>query len=359
MMVKNNLKQLVISLIVFIFLVNIVHAGGERLGISNIDVKVGSKTLRGLQNGDTVPESARPGQTVEFRAEVRNNFTNQEDIRIQDITVKTTIEGIDGGNDLKIESDRFDLRADTERKLIFTFNIPLEVQEDTFNVVINAEGQDENGTLDSVEARLKLEVVKDNHNLMIVKKSITPTEVSCTRGNIQLATTILNIGNFDEDAISVSIKNSDLGININDQIGGLKARPNEPESRFAKIYPLKIPNDAQAGNYPINIKLLYNDDRQVTQDTATLTVSDCNKPQPVANYNQGASAQENSGVEVITPSQGNTAPSGQQPSVQQGVVLTQESFLTGNTFIVGVLIVEIAAVVIGTIAVSTLFKKRR
>lgn len=337
-----------------VFLMSTVHASTGHLSISNVDVKVASKTIRGLQSGSSIPEDARPGQTVEFRVTVTNNFSTTENLRIQDITVKTTIEGIDNGNDLEIESDRFDLRANTDRKTIFTFNVPLEVLEDTFNVIIHAEGQDENGTIDIAETKLKLEIQKDNHKLIFVRKALTPSVITCSRNNVQLAATVLDIGNFNEDSVTVTIKNKDLGIDIKDQIGALKARPNEPDSRFAKTYPLKIPANAEAGSYPIDLKLSYNDDRQVTSDSITLTVNECNKVQPVAPN----PVNNNGGVDVVLPPTEKPAPVVQQPPLPEGTVSTQESFLTGNTFIVGILIAEIVAVIIGGVGVFTLFRRR-
>ena len=352
--VKIKLRQLIISLTIGLLLLNIAYASGEHLAISNIDVKLVSKTVRNLHNGDVIPEDARPGQLVEFRVEVANNFSNTDDVRIEDITVKTTIEGIDDGNDLEIESDRFDLRADTERKVIFKFDIPLEVLEDSFNVIIEAEGQDENGTLHFVESKLKLEVQKDNHKLIVIKKALTPIEVSCSKKNIQLTLVILNTGNFDEEAVTVMIKNRDLGIDIKDQIGELKSRPNEPESRFSKVYPLRISDDAEAGSYPINIKVLYNDDRQVTDESVTLTVSECGKLQPVVTI--GTKDQE--GTEVIMPPPEKKPEPKPDQLLPEGTVLTQESFISGNGLILIVIIAEVIAVIIGSIAVTTLFRKR-
>lgn len=354
--VKIRIKALLLSamaLVMVILINSIAHASslnGQKLQISNVDVKVSSKTLLNLTDGQTVSEEARSDHVVEFRVEVRNNFTRSQDFKIRDITVKTTIEGIDNGEDLEIESDRFDLRADTERKSFFKFDIPLQVREDSYNVIITAEGQDEDGTSETAEMKLKLEVVNDNHMLKIIKASLTPAQVTCNRKNVQLAAAILNTGNLDEDGVSVQISNSDLGLDIRDKVGTIFSRPNEPESRFSKTYVFNVPKDLEAGNYPITLKVLYNDDRKSAENTATLIVNNCAK----ASNLEPAKPAEGSGVDVITPPDaGKTYGQNQLPP---GTVITQESFLSSNAFLVGIIV--LAVVILGIVIVLGLFGRR-
>lgn len=351
--VKIKLSSLLFAGVIFILLTNVAHASGSKLIISNVDVKMPSKTIRSLHNGNLVPDEARPDSPVEFRVEVRNNFTTQEDMRIEDITVRTTIEGIDNGNDLKQESDRFDLRADTESKKIFLFTIPLEVLEDTYTVIIEADGQDENNTANFDEMRLKLEVDKENHLLKVIKKTLTPLEVSCSRKNIQLAITILNIGNNDEDSATIKISNSDLGIDISDQFGGLKARPSEPSSRFSKTYSFKISDSAEAGRYPMNIRVIYDDDRKVTQDTAVLNVKDCAKQTTTQSTTQSARTSE--GPVAVTIGSSGSAPKTELPP---GTTISQEGLFQNKLFVIGVIIAEVAAVIAGIVLVASLFRRK-
>ena len=359
-MVKITIRASLFGLIAFVIvmlLINVSHASalnGQNLQISNVDVKVSSKTLRNLSNGETVSEDARPDRVVEFRVEVRNNFTLLQDLKIQDITVKTTIESIDNGEDLEIESDRFDLRADTEKKSFFRFEIPLEVREDTYNVIITAEGEDEDGTNEIATRKLKLEVSKDNHMLKILKASLTPAEISCNRKNAQLAVSVLNVGDIDEDDVSVQIYNQELGLDIKDKAGTLFSRPNEPESRFSKTYVFNVPKNIEAGNYPITIKVFYNDDRNIAEGTVTLIANNC---AGAANLEAVKPAGEGPSVEVITPeAEKTTAPAAQQPETPAGTVITQESFLSSNAFVAGIIVV--AAIILGIVLVVSLFRKR-
>ena len=357
-MVKIRIKVALLSLIAFIIVIllnNVAYAAtssGQNLQISNVDVKVSSKTLRNLSNGETISEEARPDHSVEFRVEVRNNFTRLQDIKIQDISVKTTIENIDNGEDLEIESGRFDLSADTEKKSFFTFVIPLEVRQDTYNVIIVAEGEDQDGTNERAEIKLKLEVDKDNNMLEIIKASLTPAEVSCNRKNVQLAATLLNIGNLDQDSVSLGISSQDLGLDIKDNIGTLFARPNEPESRFSKTYMFNVPKDLEAGNYPIALKVLYDDDRKSTENAVTLIVNSCAKAEML----EPKPAEEGNSVEIVTPETRKTTEAVAQPEEPSGGVVTQESFLSSNAFVVSV--IAAFAVLVGIVLVVSLLRRK-
>ena len=102
-MVKIKAKLLFLGIVMLVIVSGIAHAARSRLIISDVDVKVGSKTSKNLVDGDKINEEAQPGDTIEVRVEVKNNFTSSENLDINDITIKTTIEEIDDGDDLDEE----------------------------------------------------------------------------------------------------------------------------------------------------------------------------------------------------------------------------------------------------------------
>lgn len=358
--VKIRLKSLLISIIAYVLLMNVAYAATSKLIFSDVDVKVGGKTSNNLNNGNTINEQAKPGDTVEFRVKVQNNFTSAENLKIEDITVKTTIEGIDDGSDLEEESKNFDLSPGSDKRTTIKFEVPLEVDESTFDVIINAEGEDKNGTRHESEMRLKLEVDKKSHSLKITKKTLSPDTVSCNRKNIQLGTTVLNIGTEDEDDVTFEVINSNLGINLKDDVGELRAEPNEPESRFSKTYGFSAANDAEPGSYPITIRATYDNGNKKAEDSVTLTVNECTTAAVTKAKQEPTKPAEESGeVQVITPSPSRTTTATEtQTEVPPGTTVTTESILSSNTFIAGIIIVEVVAVVVGILLVATLFARR-
>ena len=343
-------------MVIFVLLVSTAYAQ-SKLVFSDVDVKVGSKTSKNLDDGETIDDEAEPGDTVEFRIEVQNNFTSSEDLDIEDITVEITIEEMDNGEDMDEESSKFDLKAGRDKRVTLKFEVPIEVDEDTFDVLISAEGEDENNTEHSAEMVLKLDVDKESHLLKITRKSLSPADVSCNRKNIQLGVTAINIGSDDEEDVTFGVLNSELGIDFKDSIEELTAEPNEDESRFSKTYTFSAPNDVEAGSYPITLRATYNDDKKKTEDTVTLNVNDCQTLKKETITEEEEVVEEEEDVTVISPT-GKTTAKVVQPETPEGTVVTQESFLKSNAFVVGVIIAEVLIVIVGIVLVITLFRKK-
>ncbi len=351
-MVKIKIRSILISLVIFIFLMNVAYAA-SKLTFSDVDVKVGSRTSKNLENGETIDDEAEPGDSVEFRVEMQSNFTSEEDLDIEDIQVEVTIEDIDDGDELDEESNEFDLSPGRDKRVTLKFQVPIEVDEDTFDVLIHAEGRDENGTKHLADMRLKLDVDKESHLLKITRKSLSPEEVSCNRKNVQLATTFINIGSEDEDEVTFQVLSPDLGVDFKESVEDLEAEPNEDSSRFSKIFTFNVPNNVEAGSYPITIRALYDDDRKKTEDTVTLTINDCAtaKPKPAEEE-----AEEEEEVEVVSPPSVVEKPP--VVVVPPGTTVTEESFFKSNAFVVGVIIAEIIVVILGIILIVALFARR-
>ena len=72
-MVKIRLKHLVLSIVLFIVLINAVYAAGTKLLFDKVDVKVGGDTDRNLLDRELIGEDARPGDNIEFKITVIGN----------------------------------------------------------------------------------------------------------------------------------------------------------------------------------------------------------------------------------------------------------------------------------------------
>jgi len=354
-MIEIRIRPLLIGLVIFVLLLNIAYAAGSKLIFSDVDVKVGGKTSKNLNNGETIDDEAEPGDAVEFRVEIKNNFTNAEDLDIEGITIEVTIEEIDDGDDLDDESSDFDLRADRDKRVTLKFEVPLEVEEDTFNVEIRAEGEDENGTDHEAVMRLKLDVEKESHKLAITRSTLSPAEISCNRKNVQASLTAINIGTEDEEDVTFHILSPDLGVDIEELVEELTAEPNEDESRFSKTYSFNVPNDAEAGSYQIIFRALYDENRKKEEKTATLTVNDC--ATTAAKGTTPSTSEEGEDVTVITPATGRATTTVVEEA-PEGATVTQEGFFKSNAFVTGIIIAEVVAVIVGIVLVISLFRRR-
>ncbi|MAG91944.1 hypothetical protein CMO83_04675 [Candidatus Woesearchaeota archaeon] len=358
-MVKIKLKSLLISFVIFIFLMSVAHAVGSKLLFSDIDVKVGGKSDKNVKDGDRIDRDAEPGDTIEFRVEVKNNFTSAENLKIENVEVEVTIEEIDDGDDFEESSKDFDLRHGRDKRSTLKFEIPLEVEEDDFQVIIRVDGEDENGTDHEREITLTLEVDKESHLLSLTRSSLSPNTVSCSRRNVQLSVGLLNIGNEDEDDVNLHIFNTELAVDIREDLQEITAEPFEDESKFSKIYSFNVPSTIEAGSYPVTVRALYDNNRRKVENTVTLTVNACG----TTDTKQGGTTDSkgDNSVVVVTPPPKTTPEVPTiviQPPLPPGTTVTQEGFFKGNAFVISIIAIEIIAVIAGIILLVTLFARR-
>ncbi|MEK6947002.1 MAG: hypothetical protein AABX32_05345 [Nanoarchaeota archaeon] len=358
-MVKIKAKILLMSVLVMLFLMSSAYAATNKLIIDDVDVKVGSRTSNNLRNGDTIREEAKPGDSLEIKVTMKNNYTSSDNMRIEDITVKTTVESIDDGDDLEEESSTFSLSSGSTKKITLKFKVPLEVDESTYDILIEADGSDRNGTSQDAQMTIRLDVNKQTHDIKVTKLDLVPSEVACTRKNIRLNLGILNLGTEDEETVNLEISNSDLGIDIKDQVIDLIAEANSDESRYSKTYTFSVSNSVEAGTYPIDVSVLYNDDRKRTVGTVQLAVSDC--PTATTESTQNTQTTTQTTQTTTTPTSTTTTQTTGNVDLTKlpyGTTVTQESFFKSNAFVIGIIIAEIIAVIVGIILIVALFVRR-
>ncbi|MAH33239.1 hypothetical protein CL615_02505 [archaeon] len=315
-----------------------------KLLITDVDVKVGSKSDKNLDYGDKIKNEAKPGDKVEFSIEVKNNFTDAQDLEIEDIELTVTIEGIDDDDDLDEDAKEFDVKADDDDKVKIEFEIPLEVDEDTFDVLIEVEGDDENGTTHKVEYALDLEVEKEDNEVQFTRNTITPSEIKCSR-TVQLSTAVLNTGADDEDGVVLEVLNSALGVSFKETFD-LSNDAFDDDSKFRKTFTFSVPTDVSPGIYSIISEVIFNDGSDTEEETADLVVTDCEALKE---------AEEEEDVVVVAPpvvtvpttptdvvAESVTTPT--LPTTEEKSVFRSTGFLA--TLIVGEILLVIIAVVI-------------
>ena len=187
--------------------------------------------------------------------------------------MKVTIEGIDEDDDLEEESNKFDLGVQDDKTVTLKFELPLNVDDDTFDVIIEAEGEDENGTVHQQHFEIELEVEKEKHDLRFLSFDLSPLIVSCIR-IISLDYKIINVGQEDEENSILEIKNDDLNL---DYIQNFSVDSGTEDNTFFNSIKLKIENNVENEIYPI-IANVYSDNGKL-QDTKTkeMKVEDCLK----------------------------------------------------------------------------------
>ncbi|MBW2976522.1 tandem-95 repeat protein [Candidatus Woesearchaeota archaeon] len=242
-----------------------------KLAISDLDVKVDGKTDKNLEDGDTIKNEAEPESDIEFKLKIENLYSDEEDIKIEDIEVEIIILDIDDGDDLEESSKEFDLKPEDDDTVTLEFQVPLEVEEDTYDVEIHVWGEDENGKEHEIDWGLVLEVEKEKHEIRILKASLYPLTVECQR-QISINAEIINTGSEDEDEVTLEITSADLGINSVTE--GIELDEGTDDNSFEKSVTQLVSADVAPGVYPISVNAYY-DSTLSSSKTLELAVEEC------------------------------------------------------------------------------------
>jgi len=272
---------------------NITVGKGPKLIINDLDIKVDGKKDSNVVNNTRISKEAEPGSEIEFKLEIENLFTDDEDLEIEDIDIEITIVDIDDGDDLEEDTDEFDIKQGRNEDLKIKFDIPLEVDEGIFDVLIQIEGEDENGTTHEIRWELELEVEKESHEIRIIRAALAPSTISCQR-RISINTEIINTGSDDEDDVTLEITSPELG--ISSVVNDIELDEGTDDNRYTRLITKSISPDVLPGTYPIEVSVFYDGTASETR-TVSLEVKECELTKAVKKQVK----EKKPAVEVIRP----------------------------------------------------------
>lgn len=321
----------------------------SQLDFDNVKFIVDSSS-KSIDDGDT-RKDVLPGSKLEIKGDVRNFFTNSDDITIEDVTVTVTISNIDDGDDLEEEDEVGDVDADEKESFKVTFDIPEDVDADDYNVKMLAEGEDENGAKHSVEwNNIKLKIEKDKDDIQIIKLSVSPSKVSCSR-NINVNVGLKNQGTKDEDEVVLRIENADLEISEEDTSIPEIDEGTGDDTEYSKTYSFKISDKVRAGTYPIKVTVYYDTDEQSDVDTVDLVVENCVVETPAE--------QKPSEVVVVSPPPSKETEETPEIITTPVTETTETSLLKSNTYLMLLIGAVGVAVIVIIIMIAVLFSMRK
>ncbi len=239
--------------------------------IIDVDAKIDGKKVN-VKDGRGISRDLHPESSLEFKVEAKNEFNLSDNLKIEDVTVTVTIEGIDNANDLEQESSSFDLRPQQDKAITLRFTVPLNVDEGNYNVDIEAEGEDENGETHTAVFTTEIEVKREVHDLRFLDFNINPQTITC--GNsITSNYRILNVGKDDEELAKVAISSQDLGIDFAQGIINIASE--SQNNIFSGANTIKLKENLQRGTYSVAGGVYSADGGLMDEKTAQVTVSGC------------------------------------------------------------------------------------
>ncbi|MFC1768334.1 hypothetical protein ACFLZX_01095 [Nanoarchaeota archaeon] len=346
----------------FVVTVNNVETNPQKLEIVDLDIKVGGETDKNVDNGSSIGEDAKPGDTVSFSIEIKNIYDDdidEEDIEIKDIEVDVTIFDIDDDDDLEEDADEFDLDAGDKETVDVDFEIPWEVDEGDYEVEIKVKGEDDEGDFDhEIVWTLTLTVDKEKHEIIIKDSTLSPSVVKCTR-DASLDVRILNIGSKDEDEVVLEVTNTDLGINIRET--DLELDEGTDDNDYSKNIFIDA-NGLKAGNYPITVKAYYDTSDLSDTETVTLTVQDCDddvddddeEEDDADDEEEEDDGDDDTEVVIIPPS--TTQPT--VPVTAQPVAPTTVSIRDSSTYTAILIILIVIIVILLVFAIVSIMRRK-
>ena len=235
----------------------------SRLQVSSVDVNVDDESDSDVEEGDTVEDNAKPGSEIRMGIEVENNYASRDDIRIEDVKMTVTIKDLDDGRDVDFDVNKFDIDANDEELKFIEFTIPVEVEEKTFDILIEVDGEDENNIVHRDEYTIKLKVDKKSHEVAITDVDVNPA--SCgEQGSISVQ--VQNLGANTERDARIQVTNKELGISLKQDKIELDEDPFSKDNSYTKTFTFKVPSPATPGEHMLNVTAYFTtflDDQKV------------------------------------------------------------------------------------------------
>ena len=196
----------------------------------------------------------------------------QVEIRATGATEDVWIEAFLGGyeyEDFESVSDKthtFDVKENTTYLKKLTLKLPhkLDAAEDYKLRILVV---DKNN--DAIIENYKLLVDKSRHELQI-KDTVFSPEGSVQAGRALLATVrVKNYGDKIEDSVKVTVSIPELGVSASDYIDEIESGESESSE---ELY-LRIPSDAETGDYTVKVSALYDEDYEKDSKEYTIRVA--------------------------------------------------------------------------------------
>ncbi len=299
------------------------------LEIDRLEVTVDDNDDK-LDDGDTF--DVKPGEAISFEFTIKNLYsgdTDDEEVDIEDIEIKVTIEDWDSGDE-DWKSDEFDIDYDEEETITLDIDtVPSDIDDGKHDVIIEIDGKDEEGNRHEIEWTVQMDVEKNREDIQLSNFNLEPSSVSCNR-NFAITGKLKNYGTKDSDEIVFEAKNSQLGVSL--QKYNIDLNDGQSKSLDESMF---IMGDVSPGVYSIRISTYFDlddfDDQDVSDsENLQLTVLRCQQ-----DVEEEEEEQEEPEIEVITPP---PATGGDVPvePVEEGNFLTKN-----NLYLVGLILANV------------------
>ena len=202
------------------------------------------------------------GKEISFKIKAENNGNDDLDLEIEvylyDLTTKEVVDDT---------SESVTVGEDKSETISFTL-MPSKDLDEQDNYAIFYKAYDSPTCDQDYET---IDIARENYDLVIDSFTISPSTAICgdtLNGEIKVE----NIGRKDTD-VTLKVENSKL--KISQRLETFNIEKYENSNTEEKTFSIKLPENAAPGTY--NITAIAQYQNKQTQETATITISDCQK----------------------------------------------------------------------------------
>ncbi len=249
----------------------------NNLRIKDVRIVGSNGDSKSIGSDDTV-KNIKPGDTLSLEVNVENRFSSNDNVDLEDIEVTAVNDDLDLDESETISS----IAPRKTKTATMRFSIPDDIENDDYEVTIEAEGDDENGAAHGQRFRFTIEIERPDHEISITRAELDPSSISC-ESSTELRIAIRNTGSNEEDATYLRIASPDL--KFSQVVGPFDL--DEDQSRSSTFSIPILPN-LSVGSKRITVESFYEGDQLSDRKTVLLSLSRCEAtaPAPVSSQNQ-------------------------------------------------------------------------
>lgn len=259
-------KYMKLFSMVLVFLIGLVCVTGVvNAASNNYDIK--SVEVNGAEITGTTSVYAERGEDVEV--EVRILGTGD----VEDVTIKAWIGGYEYG-DVEDKTDMFDVVNGVTYVKELSLSVPDDI-DGTEDYTLHVEVYDDD---DEEEQSYNLDLwVEESRHKLEIQDIIFRPSATVNAGRPLFATVrVKNVGDKKEEDLKVTISIPELGISTRDYIDELVSveddDDDEETSQSSDELYLTIPEDAETGEYDVEVSVEYNKGHDVVSKKETISV---------------------------------------------------------------------------------------
>ncbi|MAG78901.1 hypothetical protein CMI40_00815 [Candidatus Pacearchaeota archaeon] len=202
----------------------------------------------------------KPEEEIEIDVKVTNNGDDDKRIVVESILYNIN-------EDDEEESDKSDsekVKEDENENFDLVIDVPNNFDDgDDYIIFIKAYEKGEEDTQCNFEI-IDIDLEREDHDVIVEDVSLLPL-INSPGGSIEVIVDVENVGGKDEDDVYIELTENILGISEKSELFDIEKSGDD--DTFSESFFIKIPENANKGDYDLNIKVVFDDGSDSKSET--------------------------------------------------------------------------------------------